>query len=336
MRFMSRARAGLTGAAIVLVSVLAACSEPPAPVPVAKAPPVSLSPSLVEQASAYRAYVRRAGAIDPKFSNGSEIAQSLKTGAAYEPKQLLSGAIAYGAVAALQDRGFVASMRSHAADPTQRREMTLQILRNPYYAASMPGADGAAGMVIAALGEEGQRLYGVGVAVKQAAYDVQRQKWSKSDVANRPGRLAEAKALSATPLVGEADETGRLQQAAVGAASLGLSGQAKTPPYSPVVARSLAVAALAALGEAGDANLQQVSGLMVDPASASCLNLSKLNLYQCLAVSKPHYEDVFCLGQHVLMDTGQCLIKSAGLPPPAAFKRVKVAATSTAPATTRR
>jgi hypothetical protein len=26
-------------------------------------------------------------------------------------------------------------------------------------------------------------------------------------------------------------------------------------------------------------------------------------------VAKPHYEDVFCLGQHVLMDTGQCLGK---------------------------
>ena len=33
--------------------------------------------------------------------------------------------------------------------------------------------------------------------------------------------------------------------------------------------------------------------------------MSKLNLYQCLAVAKPHYEDVFCLGQHVLIDTGQ-------------------------------
>jgi hypothetical protein len=44
--------------------------------------------------------------------------------------------------------------------------------------------------------------------------------------------------------------------------------------------------------------------------------MSKLNLYQCLAVAKPHYEDVFCLGQHVLMDTGSCLMKGVGLPDP--------------------
>jgi hypothetical protein len=40
--------------------------------------------------------------------------------------------------------------------------------------------------------------------------------------------------------------------------------------------------------------------------------MSKLNLYQCLAVAKPWYEDIFCLGQHVLIDTGQCITKAAG------------------------
>jgi hypothetical protein len=55
--------------------------------------------------------------------------------------------------------------------------------------------------------------------------------------------------------------------------------------------------------------------------------MSKLNLYQCLAVSKPHYEDVFCLGQHVLIDTGKCLMKGVGLPEPA-DGRIAVAATA--------
>jgi hypothetical protein len=45
--------------------------------------------------------------------------------------------------------------------------------------------------------------------------------------------------------------------------------------------------------------------------------MSKLNLYQCLAVAKPHYEDVFCLGQHVMMDTGACLMKGVGMAEPA-------------------
>jgi hypothetical protein len=46
--------------------------------------------------------------------------------------------------------------------------------------------------------------------------------------------------------------------------------------------------------------------------------MSKLNLYQCLSVAKPHYEDIFCMGQHVLLDTSQCVQKSAASPIPAA------------------
>lgn len=324
-------RTALAGAAIVVTALLAGCAQepPPAP-PKPTVPPMALSSSLIEQASAYRGYVRRAAAINPAFKSGADVAQSLKTGEAYEPKQFLRGAIAYGAVAALQDQTFVSGLRTAAADPQQRQAMTAQIMRNPNYVTTLPGADRAAGLVVAALGEEGRELYGVGKAVKQAAYDVQHQKWSKADVANRPGRLAEAKSLSASPLTGDLDEASRLQQAALGAAPLGITGQPKAPPVSPVVARAMSVAALAALGQAGDANVEQVSGLMVDPASASCLNMSKLNLFQCLAVSKPHYEDVFCLGQHVLMDTGQCLAKSAGLTTAEGYKPVEVAETTPA------
>ena len=40
--------------------------------------------------------------------------------------------------------------------------------------------------------------------------------------------------------------------------------------------------------------------------------MARLNLFQCLAVAGPYYEDMFCLGQHVLMDTGSCLIRGSG------------------------
>ena len=73
---------------------------------------------------------------------------------------------------------------------------------------------------------------------------------------------------------------------------------------------------MAALGEAGDANVTTVMGLITEPNIGGCMNMSKLNLYQCLAVARPHYEDVFCLGQHAMMDTGRCMIKAAGLPEP--------------------
>jgi len=175
---------------------------------------------------------------------------------------------------------------------------------------------GAAGLVIAALGGDAQRLYDEGKAVKQAAYDIQKQPWSKADVASRDVRLAGAKSNSAAAMMGDAAETARLQQASTGAPVLGITPAAAAPPYTPTVVRGLAIAALAALGQAGDANVDQVMGLMAEPNTGMCMNMSKLNLYQCLAVARPHYEDVFCLGQHAMMDTGRCLIKAAGLPEP--------------------
>jgi hypothetical protein len=307
--------------ALAAVALLAACAAP-APPPVAEAPPpppipaISLSPRVVEQASAYRAYVARATAIRPDFASGNDVARAVKAGVAYEPIQLLRGAIAYGAVAALQDPDFVAGVRKYAADPDQRRTVAYDIMKDPAYAVGFSGSTGAAGLVIAALGEDGQRLLSVGRSVKQAAYDVQHSTWSKDDVSGRDGRLALAKQLSSTPVLGEVTETARLQLAVTGHAQLGLSGQTAGPPYPPVVIHALAVAALAALGYADDASLAQVMPILAEPGSATCLNMSKLNLYQCLAVSRPHYEDVFCLGQHVLMDTGHCLMKGAGVTDP--------------------
>jgi hypothetical protein len=312
--------AALRLAAPALALLLASCSSAPAPVVITPPPPpaapsVALSPKLIEMASAYRGYMMRTTAIAPDFTDGAHVARSLQTGSAYDPNQLVRGAIAYAAVAALQDRTFVEGVRVYAKDRTQRQQMAFELLKDPAYALGLPGAAGAAGLAIAALGGDGQRLYDEGKVVKQSAYDIQKQPWSKEAVADRSQRLAGAKGLASAAMLGDAGETARLQQAST-AGGLGLTGEAAAPPYTPTVARGLAIAALAALGEAGDANVETIMGLMNEPNVGRCMSMSKLNLYQCLAVAGPHYEDVFCLGQHAMMDTGKCMIKAAGLPEP--------------------
>jgi hypothetical protein len=302
----------------VVGALLAGCAQaPPPPPPPPPVPSVSLSPKLIEQASAYRDYVTHTAAISPAFGNGQEVSAAVRTGAAYQPDQLLRGAIVYGAIAALQDPAYVAAVRTYAVDTEQRRTIAYEIMKDPAYAVGISGSAGAAALVTAALGEDGRRLLDQGRAVRQAAYDVQHSSWSKGEVAGRDARLLLAKQLSATPRLAEVNETTRLQLASVGAGPLGLTaGAPGGPPYTPLVVRSLAVAALAALGYADDASLAQVMPILADPGSATCLNMSKLNLYQCLAVAKPYYEDVFCLGVHVIEDTGACLMKGAGLPVP--------------------
>jgi hypothetical protein len=308
-------------AALALTAVLAGCAAPappppPPPAPVAVIPQVYLSPKLVEQAAAYRAYINRASRISPNFSGGGEVADSLKTAESFEPQHLLRGAIAYGAVVALQDPAFVAGVRKFVADPEQRRTVAYEIMKDNAYVVGISGSSSAAGLVMNVLGEDGRKLLLTGRSVKQAAYDVQHQAWSKGDVPGRVERLALAKQLSSTPGLGDVEETARLQTAVTGPGQMGVAGDAANPPYTPLVIRSLAIAALAALGYADDASMAQLMPILAEPNSASCLNMSKLNLYQCLAVAKPHYEDVFCLGQHILIDTGHCLMKGVGVAEP--------------------
>jgi hypothetical protein len=225
--------------------------------------------------------------------------------------------VAYAAILALQDPTFVQTVRGYAADPSNRIALRDQIIANPNAVVNLAGAESAAGLIVAGLGGEGQRMLISGRAVKQAAYDVQHQAWSKKDVADRPGRLINARTLSTSPMMGDAADIMMLSQAYTGAAPMSVIGQQAPPPWSPLVIRGMAVAALAALGEAGDANLVNIDAISDEQSSGYCLKMAKLNMYQCLAVSKPHYEDIFCLGQHIMIDTGQCMIKGSGamMPP---------------------
>ena len=318
MPSVPRARHALTALGAALALLVASCaSPPPPPAPVAIAappapPPITLSAKLIEQASAFHSYMRRASAISPAFRDGDQIATSLKVAAAYEPKQFQAGATAYAAVLALQDPTFVTSVRAFVTDPAQRQQVIAQLAAAPAYAAGFQGADSAAGLIIDGLSADGLSVYATGKAVKQAAYDVQHSPWSMASVPDRDLRLAAAKSLSAVPALADSAEVARLQLASSGAQPLGLTPRAAEAPYRPLVIRGLAVAALAALGAAGDNNLTLINAVMAEPNTDMCLNMAKLNLYQCLAVSKPHYEDVFCLGQHILMDTGQCVVKASG------------------------
>jgi hypothetical protein len=313
LRFPAR----FTVPAALAALALASCAEPPPVITPPPPPPaVALAPQVIEQAAAYRHYMTSATAISPGFADGDGVARSVQVGASYEPTQMVRGAIAYAAVVALQDKAFVDGVRVYAKDPAQRQQITYEILKNPAYVVGIVVSQRAAGGVIAALGGDGQKLYDEGKAVKQAAYDIQRQPWSKGEVVGRDARLAGAKSLSSAAMVGDTAETARLQQASTGAAPGAVAATPVPPPYTPTVIRGLAIAALAALGEAGEADLTSVTGLMAEPNIGACMGTSKLNLYQCLAVARPHYEDVFCLGQHALMDTGRCVIRAAGAPEP--------------------
>ena len=292
----------------------------PAASPSSGAPPVAALPGPVLQAAgAYRIYMRRAAAVGASHA-GSELEGSLQTAERSEPVGLTKGEVAYAAVIALQEPSFVEGVRAYAGDPVQRRTIVDRLAADPSYVNAFAGASAAATAASRALAADGARVADAGRAVKQSAYDMQKQSWSKSDIPDRPGRLARAKTLAATPMAATPEEMSALAASDAGGptAPVDPSGPAGSgPPFSSTVQHGLAIAALAALGETGDANDAVVQTLLNDSAGAYCHSMAKLNLYQCLAVAKPYYEDAFCLGQHVLLDTGQCVMKAAGVSPPA-------------------
>ena len=312
----------LMGAAAVTLSICPAATlarpKPPPPEPPG---PVGLPVRLLSDAAAYQAYLEHVTGTSAAFTDGTQVAAALKAGAAYEPRALVRGAIAYAAIAALEDPTFVAQVRAAGTTPEYRRAMVGYVLLNPVYVFQFKNSDVAAGLAKQALGDAGLKLYAAGKTMKQASYDIQHQAWSKQDVADRPSRLAAVEQAAQDPIPLAEDQVPALQRAASGTAPLTITAPPAEPPYPPLVAHALQLAAVAALGEADDSAYDTLTTVTVDDDTTACLHMAKLNLHQCLAVAKPHYEDIFCLGQHAMSDTGSCLVKNVGMdlppePPP--------------------
>jgi hypothetical protein len=271
-----------------------------------------LADAIVQDAAAYQAYVTKAAAVETSFKDGNGVRRTLKTGAAYEPAQLDSGEIAFAALIALQDKGFTASVKDMARDPRLRREMSDRFARYPEAVFDVPGAERAAARASAVLTGQARKVMEAGAAVKQSAYDVQRSAWSKGAVTDRPQRLAQVKQLSVTRFAITPQDSAKLVKAVDEFRDR--DDTHRSGAASSAVVRGTALAALAVMGRAGEDNAETVKALLKSDSGARCLKWAKMNLYQCLAVAVPRYEDLFCAGVHALSETGQCLSDAAQKP----------------------
>jgi len=306
------AAAGLAATAVLLGS----CATTPArqaPGPQATGPKAAeqkatraqVDRQVEAQAAAFDSYMRRARTVGPTFSGPAAVSQGLQTGAGYNADQFGDGMVAYAALASLQEPAFVAAMSKTAKDKGAARALAARIAGRPDLAMQLPRADAAAGRASAALQRQAASLGQSGLAAKKAAYDVQRQSWSKTPVADAKGRLSQVKQISAAPYRPTGDDTSALYRA------LSEAGRPAPPSgqTSQIVARGVTLAALTLLGDDAKAR-----AMMSEPKGRFCLKMAKLNLYQCLASAGPYYEDVFCLGQHALVETSQCVAEAARPP----------------------
>lgn len=276
--------------------VLAGCATGSAPAGRQAARPAAghVDRKLEAQASAFEAYVRKARAVPADFDGPAAVTRGLAAGAAYEPRQLEAGMIAYAAVAALQEPKFAAALKAER----DRKGLARRLAADPQSAMKLPGAQAAAARAGGALHRQGAALEQTGQGVRKAAYGVQRHAWARATVPDARGRLTRVKQVSAAGYRPEGEDAARLR------ASVAEGGR-RSGAASPVVARGVALAALSLMGEPAPKSLSS------EPRSAMCLRVAKLNLYQCLASAGPYYEDIYCLGRHALAETGTCVQEAA-------------------------
>jgi hypothetical protein len=274
-------------------------------------PRVVISRRVIDAAGAFDGYMHRASAIKPSFSSGATVARAVALGSVYEPGQLQQGEIAYAALVALQDAEFVEAVRDAGVDPATREAFAARLVDQPESVLAAGAARKAATRVSMVLGHMGAQLVVAGAAVKQASYDVQSQDWSRGAIVGPDEHLARIKAESAMPIsLQPADQAHLLGSLAVFRSVEGRPAEAETA--TAAVTRGMALAALAVLGQAGDDQPQRIDALLNDPLDGECLKMAKLNDLQCLAVAGPHYENLFCLGNHGMMETGKCIVGAAG------------------------
>ena len=269
---------------------------------------VSFPRRSAEAASAFDGYMHAAAAIDAGFKSGQGVAAALRRASAYDTRQLEEGMIAYGAMAAMQSPRFVYGVMDAAQSGGDRRALIEALIADPDVAARLPGAAEASAMASGAILREARPVVDNGRAIKQAAYDVQHQGWSIAKASDQPGRLAQAKAASAERLAAREGDVARLLTKV---SELNTDTGRASGAASPVVDRSLALAALSILDGTDGADQGRLDPVVSESATIECLKMAKLNLFQCLSVAGPEYEDVFCLGQHAVLDTGQCVAGGA-------------------------
>ncbi|HZW15647.1 MAG TPA: hypothetical protein VFF66_05275 [Brevundimonas sp.] len=325
---------GLSVVALAAAALLAGCASDNAAIEAeteaarvaaeiaARTPPrIRLNESVAQAAAAYMAFSRDMASLEGGFTDPAQIQAALRRGAAYDPGQVSRGLVAYASILALQSPEFVSGVRSLPHDTASREKLVADIVADPSYASTLPGAQEAAGLVMATLSADINALGRAANSIENDAYAIQalhdpRRAWGVAEVLDREGRLETAKVRSAQTMLPSAEETARLFAAAhSGGGALPVSGDPRKPPYPPAVVNALALAALAALGYAGENARANTDALQFDRVSLGCLTMSKLNLFQCLAASRPNYEDMFCLGRHIVRDLATCS-RGAAMPAP--------------------
>lgn len=254
--------------------------------------------------------------------------------------QLSRGWVAYGATTAGQSPAFAQGVRDAAAY-YGRDAVIWAITVDPSYARGLRGGNEATRMLLESANADSARIIDMAERYRELSYSLQRQRWANAVAPQQRQRLQRVRDLSVAgapdsavpaayaPRLDTASGSPAQDPTAFGGRRFwdALSGNAEVTQVAATPAnyewrvnhtrgealdRMAAVAALRTL-DAGTSHQSAISQLLNDPRSRDCMEISQLQLFQCMSAARFRYENTFCLAAHGLRDVGQC-IGDVGLP----------------------
>lgn len=261
------------------------------------------------------------------FDSARTTREAHKRLSAHQSKELSGGWVAYAALVAAATPDFVAALQKDMKKSERglkgRDAFLARLAADPSYARKLKGADAAADRVLAMTARDAHRYAALGEAFKSQAYALQKTAWGKSRIAASSARLTEAEDFARTRGPATAPALPVSTDHGVTApvlASLeaswapdwgeeGAAGDNNEPNAQVIMDRVLNLAARYALGSM---NEKIVDVYAKNDRADQCLSMAALTLRQCIAATRTPYEEAFCLGEHALIDTADCVGWVAG------------------------
>jgi len=257
-------------------------------------------PDLARIAAGYALYDEDVlGLGDAEIPTPEALDAALDRAARHPPDTLTQGWIAYGALSAAQAPAFVSGVRARVRT-TSRAAVLRRLSLDLSYARHRPaGANDAITMILqtnavttCSEAEAANHWTALGDSLRLQA-------WAAAPETDRDARLLHLQNLATPSLAG-------------GTHILRFPPLTPSPPIPLLVARAdrsdlidrmLTLAALRIIDTAPEA---RVNALLSDDATTRCLNLSRLQLRQCVSVTQFPYENAFCLARHGLSGPSGC------------------------------
>ena len=288
---------------------------------------VRMNEALVRSASAHAGLIQIINATLQSRAQTSQDLNSIMESLAVVFSPLLGSNLnGYGALVAAQNNQFVDSL----LDAAQRDSLDTVINRlyaDPDYAANFEGASLAAQDVSAAWSHDIAAIRASAGSIKQHTYEMQKDPaWTKKKADSRKERIATLKAatriraavptatsrdIAAAGAISSRDTSGPTRKAifwrAYGKTVVPSGG---SPSMSPRIKKALTLGALESLGATGEQSSAWIRNYTTTPLLNQCTNWARLHVEQCLAAGHYKYEDAYCIAEHQLSDTADCLKKS--------------------------